>query len=358
MSRTKIVPSTTLKTVCVHKLQDLTCLRLYFWHWILNLEPRKVNLNFWFGDMTHAGAASHEKYPTAVAEMSNASKNFLRRYPIESEDKVEIKLQTHIAKLLLKTYLKSAQKRFKNIKILGTEVPFKYQLKSCPVLLEGTIDDYGKEDKDIVLLERKTATRIGDSYFKKLKADKQINAYCIGVSTSALAGRRPRHCYYDVIRKPSLQMHKKDTVETFLARLEADLIKREDWYFFHYKHDFGKQSVDAVMQDIEGLTLDLHLRYQRLKKKDLLNPFNWPRNCDKCFDYGTCSYYPLCDKMEQWWLYLNLFMPRAIRYDTEHEELSEKDSISPGFHAKLKLAPKSKTKTKKKKWKHTPKKEA
>ena len=350
MTAQKIIPSTSLKTICVHKLQDATCLRLYFWKWVLNLEPRKINLNFWFGDMMHAGAGSHKKFPKAHTEMVKAGKKFLLRYPVESDDKTEIQLQKHIGKLLLKIYLKSAQARFKKVKILGTEARFKYPLKSCPVLLEGTVDDYGAEGKEIVLLERKTATRIGDSYFKKLKADKQINAYCTGVGTKALAGRRPKRCYYDVIRKPSLQMHKKDTVETFLARLEADLIKRKDWYFFHYVHEFGKQSVDAVMQDIEGLTLDLHLRYQRLGTKDLLQPSNWPRESGQCLNYGTCSYYPLCNKMEQWWLYLNLYMPRMIRYDTEYEELSEKDAICPGFHAKLKLAPKSKTKTKTKKW--------
>ena len=147
-------------------------------------------------------------------------------------------------------------------------------------------------------------------------------------------------------------MHKKDTVETFLTRLEADLKKRRDWYFFHYEHKFGKQSVDAVMQDIERLTYNLSTVYQGLNTQELLQPCNWPRNDDQCFNYGTCPYYPLCDKMEQWWLYLNLYMPRAIRYETEHEELSENDAICPGFHAKLKLANKPKPKTKNKKWKH------
>ncbi len=51
-----ITPSTQLQTIGVHKLQDyMTCDRLFFWKWVMNIIPRKLNIAFWFGSIAHRG---------------------------------------------------------------------------------------------------------------------------------------------------------------------------------------------------------------------------------------------------------------------------------------------------------------
>ena len=50
-----IVPSTRLKVVSVHKLKTMTCYRKYYWRYVLNLESKAMNLNFWYGGVLGAG---------------------------------------------------------------------------------------------------------------------------------------------------------------------------------------------------------------------------------------------------------------------------------------------------------------
>lgn len=329
-SRSEIViPSTKLKTVSVHKLFDTTCDRYYFWRWIMNLVPNKFHLAFWFGSVVHAGIeqiGAGKSLKKARKCMDREDRNTCKKNPPGVDLRQEVDAQRGIARLMIEAYQDIVKDKMKGLKFGGAEQHFEMPLKQSPVLFEGTVDAWYKDKKKVVLFEGKTAKRPDNDYFRKLKFDKQVNGYAIGLHH--LIGKYPRECYYTVFRKPQIRQRKTETPEDFFDRLEQDLIDRKDWYFIFYKHLFGKGAVKAVLNDIEWMTFDLAAKYDYLTEDQLLDPANWPRNDRQCFDYGTCPYFTLCQRTKSYPLYYRFFTMRDIRYDTEKEELNEKRAYS------------------------------
>lgn len=328
-----ITPSTKLIAVNSHKLQDSAdCDRLYFWRWVLNLVPIKLNISFWYGSMMHLGLellAWGKSYAYTVKEVKKASKEYLKKQPPMAADVSEIDIQLKIVLIMLKVYSEIRGKKMKGLKLAGTEIHLRTPLKQSPVLLVGTLDAYYKQIRKLILLEGKTAKAMDNDYFSRLKFDKQINSYAIGLNEHA--GKYPTKCLYTAFRKPQIRPRKKkkpETIPEFLKRLEADLYKREDWYFVTYPHRFGKASVAAVLQDIEWLTFDLYSKYNYLSVDRLLSPDCWPRNDRQCFVYGTCPYFRLCKHYSNYPLQFRFYQMRDIRYDEEQLELNTQRKFS------------------------------
>ncbi len=324
--KTQIHPSTKLLTVSVSKLESTSCERYYFWQWVLNLTPRKLNIPLWFGSVTHAAfdaIAKPKLHKKIYNIMDEASRTELSKYALVADDNAEIQLQLEIAKTIIKVYLKEYSNKITFLHDIQTEVPFATKLKKSPVTYEGTIDAYGTRGSKIILTERKTARIINNVFFALLKFDLQINGYAHAIKSEIL-GKYPTYCEYTAFRKPQIRVNKNESVPQFMERLEADLHTRKEWYYVTFKHIFGKRSIIEAVNDIERMTKDLHLKYTRLTEAQLLNPYYWPRRRSHCLWYGACPYIILCKNCEKYPLYLKLFQQRELRYDIEHEELSKK----------------------------------
>lgn len=332
MQNTIIRPSTRLLVVNVHKLQDTGCNRYYFWRWILNLVPKRLNLNFWFGSVMHRGwelMSWGKSLPQIYKGMVATSQECLLKDPPREGDKSELDIQLKMGKIMLAVYYELHKKRTAGLVLQGTELRYKKRLRTSPVDFVGTLDAYYKEKKALVLDEGKTASRLSDDSFRRLKFDKQINGYAIGLE--AMLGQCPVRCRYTVFRKPQIRPRKAkkpETIPQFLTRLEEDLHERADWYFVTYIHRFGRRSVAAVLEDIEWLTFDLYAKYNYLSKDQLLNPHNWPRNDNNCFTYGTCPYFGLCNHYDSYPLHFRFFRGRDIRYEGEGAELDASRQFS------------------------------
>ena len=340
-----IIPSIRLKHIGVHKIQDkMTCSRLYFWKWVMNLVPKKLNIAFWFGSVMHKGnefvplisklegKALLDKIYTA---MDKESKKASKGYTILPNVKDEMALMIKMGRLMIATYIEIYGKELKSFDLTYLEVPFQKKLKNCPVLFEGTVDALGRKKKANWLKEIKTAARITAEYFARLKFDKQINGYAIGAKE--ITGAYPAGCDYVVFRKPSIRVKQNESVPQYLKRLKIDLHKRADWYYLKEELRFGKQAIEAVLNDIEWETFDLWSKYNFLTQKQLLNPYNWARNAGACFNFGVCPYFLLCRKCQQYKLYLPLYRMRDIRYTTEKRELSKKIVISTERKSDIKI---------------------
>ena len=323
MNQNIITPSTKLVSMSSSKLQDLDCLRLYFWHWVLNLTPKKMNIPLWFGSVMHVGFAlmmKHKSLKSIHKAMEKESRTYIKKYPLVSEDESEIQLQLKIAKIIIKVYRKHCKIMIPEDKKIYTETHFELPLEQAPVIYEGTMDSYWKQSKNkIILLENKTAKTINDFLFMRLKLDTQINGYAQYIKIKH--GKYPARCNYTAYRKPQIRVTKNETVKKFLVRLEKDLIERKDWYFVTYPHKFGKRSVSEVMRDIEEQVLMLWLHYAALSEEETLNPYNWPRRKSRCLTYGICPYFNLCKNTKKYNLYLRMFQQRELRYENEKKEL-------------------------------------
>jgi len=324
--KTLIYPSTKLLTISVSKLAATDCSRYYFWLWILNLIPKKLNLPLWFGAVMHAAfeiMVKSKSYKKICKAMDDASKTELAKYALVASDSAEIKLQLSIAKIIIKVYLDEYADKLTYLDNIQTEVSFATKLTESPVMCVGTIDAYGTEKQKIIMIERKTAKIISDDFFALLKFDVQINIYAHAIKNE-ISGKYPARCDYTAFRKPQIRVNKNETAAKFMVRLEADLHKRKEWYYVTFKHKFGKRSISEVVTDIEQATLSLYLKYKRLTTEQLLSPYNWPRRRSHCLWYGVCPYIILCKNCDKYPLYLRLFQQRELRYKLEHDELSKK----------------------------------
>lgn len=306
----------------------MNCDRFYFWRWVYNIIPKAINTNFWWGTVVHKGC---EMIPTGATiakvlkTMEEVSKKELKSFSPTMRGASEVDLQFEMLRIIMKVFYKKYRKEFKGLKIQATELRFKKKLKQSPILFCGTIDGYCFTGDKYILLEYKTSSQIQEQYFKRLKMDKQLNGYAIGLKT--ITGKYPAKCIYFTFRKPSIRVRQNESETQYLKRLEEDLIERAPWYYIRYDHTFGRQSIRAVEQDIEGATFDLCSKYDYLSTKELLRPCNWPRNDRACFNWGICQYFVLCTKLEKYKLYLPLFKMRDLRYAEEFKELDPEITI-------------------------------
>ena len=103
----KLYPSVKLITVSSSKLGSLSCDRYYFWNWVLNLVPRKLNLPLWFGAVMHAAFETMVRTKDInkiLKAMDVTSKKELSKYALVSEDNAEIQLQIQRRKALGNNY--------------------------------------------------------------------------------------------------------------------------------------------------------------------------------------------------------------------------------------------------------------
>lgn len=325
-----VIPSTKLKCINVHKLQDsMDCDRLYFWKWVLNIIAKKLQLPFWFGSIMHK-ASELAPVINSISELKDAmdkeAKQLAKGYIIDPYQRDEMDIQLEIGKVLLETYLELFKKELQNYKILGTEIMFRIYLKMSPITLTGTLDSYGKENSKLKLKEIKTASQINGDYFARLKFDKQINCYSEGLKN--IERHYPSECIYCVIRKPQIRVKQNESLDQFLRRLSDDLYARPDFYFIREDVKLSPKSVQSVINDIEWAAFDLNSKYDYLSTEQILNPESWPRNDRACFVYGTCPYFILCRNMNKYKLFLQFFKMRDIRYSEEKLELSNKHKFS------------------------------
>ena len=331
----EVTPSTKLCTVNVHKIQDkMTCDRMYFWKWVLNLVPKRMSLPFWFGTVMHRGneELAFDKKPGSNAcvkkmekIMRAESKSIISKYSLEAEVNEEVEVQLEIAVLMMKVYVELYKDAFKDFKTTKTEIAFRKPLKKSPVIFLGRLDAIGTYLGMPAIKEYKTASRVNNEYFQRLLFDKQLNGYAIG--HKKITGEYPQVCPYTVFHKPAIKVRQNESVPEFLMRLEEDLHLRQDWYYIKQDVRFKKKAIRATQEDIEWAVFDLYAKYGFLSKEQVLNPFNWPRNDAACFNYGICPYFFLCKNCDMYKLYLSLYQMREIRYDEENEELDKKFSI-------------------------------
>ncbi len=333
-----IVPCTKLLCVNVHKIQDFqSCKRYYFWRWILNLVPRRPNLNFWFGELSHlaheliAGGKTENQIRLAL---DKRSRKILKGFVVESTLDAEISLQLEICKTLMSCYLEMFGGVLQEFKAEGTEVSFGLELGLSGLVLYGTWDAHGMLKGKLTLKEIKTASRLTNEYFRRLRFDKQINTYALGVKSHV--GRLPSKCYYLVIRKPTIKVRQKESVAQYLERLENDIWEvRPEYYYIVENFSFGKHRVEATENDIEQEAFDMMVKVDSLDTEDLLEPESWARNDRQCFTYGTCIYFPLCSNCHKWKLYTRMFQMRDIRYKLEVDELNEQYTLDVNKKGKL-----------------------
>jgi len=314
----KIIPSTKLRVVTVHKLKSLTCPRKYFWERVLNLESRRLKDPFWYGSLIGAGFEALISSKDPEKAMRFEDRDYRKRYVTTSDLEDEMKIQRR----LISACIAQAKHhpKVKKMEMKVSQQQFKVRLKKSCLWFCGTPDGFGTYCKKPVMFEEKTASQITNSYIDALRFDKQVYGYAYA---QQLAGNPvlPKCCYC-IFRKPQKWVKKNQTIDDFVKDIEKDFADRRDFYYSFIELTLGKQTISEVGHDIETLAFELKEKYKRLRADGgLLDPHNWPRQESKCYKYGGCGFLQLCRNPKKWQVYLRLFQQRKMLYEDEKKEL-------------------------------------
>ena len=322
----KIIPSVKLKMVTVHKLQDLSCQRYYYWRWIRNIEPRKMNINFWYGSVFHAGFQTllMQNLNKAMAAMQRESKDRLKLKAPDNDMLRECSIQLRLIKTIMRAA--SRQPFMKRLEMDWAEKKFSIDVHKG-VQFCSTLDGIGRYKDKPVFFEIKTAKTVSPQYFQALSMDSQIYGYALQLkySDSEPSVNKVAYC---VFRKSGKYLKRGQGEDEFVEEITQDIKERPDWYFivgedgksFPLVQTIGKTTLAEAEKDLVENTRQLYEKYQ-VKTERLLDPSYWPKNCKHCLNYGACQFLPLCQNIRKYELYMRFYQQRELRYDLEHEEL-------------------------------------
>ncbi|HVY62179.1 MAG TPA: PD-(D/E)XK nuclease family protein [Planctomycetota bacterium] len=176
--------------------------------------------------------------------------------------------------------------------------------------LGGKLDVVVRDQRDgrVLIIDHKTASEgisVGSSYWKRLRLDSQISAYCVG---GRALGYEVAGFVYDVIAKPGLrplkatppesrkytkagvlyagQRERDETPEEYGARVYADIFASPEEYF-------ARGEVPRLEQDLRDHAFDAWQLGRQIREAELAE--RWPRNPDACVRYGrTCDFFAVC----------------------------------------------------------------
>jgi len=310
-----IVPSNKLRVVSVHKLKDISCFRRYYWRWILNLQTRATNLNFWYGGVLGAGFEAMLMGEDWQAEMLAEHARRTVTQSIPEETRAEMDLQYRLIEVLLE----GGQRRpeVAEMRLEVTQVPVRLRLEHSGVLYCGTADGKGRYRGKPSMYEIKTAARVNAAYLDALAFDPQLYSYAM---TPAFKGITS--CCYGIFMKPQKRVKRKQTIDEFVEEIRQDCVDRPNVYYQFHTVPLGRSVMKANRADVENATEILQRRYDYLGDQ-LHAPDRWPKCPNKCFEYSGCEFLPLCKNAGSWEYYLRLYRQRDFLYEEEKAELVE-----------------------------------
>ena len=155
-----------------------------------------------------------------------------------------------------------------------------------------------KKTGEIWILDHKCKSRVNiDTLIKKIRIDQQLQLYKKGFETAyhtKIAG-----VMWDIIRKSSLRMTKKDTgIDTFMERVKDDIKKRPEWYF-------NLIPIRSELLDTKSFDSDLDNTMSELYSCLEQGEIAFCKNTDVCETPFLCDFLDACTSNS-----MNLYLQR------------------------------------------------
>lgn len=133
-----------------------------------------------------------------------------------------------------------------------------------------------------MVVEHKTASMIGDQYWKKKEHDIQPSLYILGARQHGIS---VLGCIYDVIRKPA-PPKAKEKIPDYAVRITEDIAARPEFYY-------ERRSFYKTEADLEKVETNMALVANAIQRAE--DTGEYPKNHNACFDFNReCSWAPVC----------------------------------------------------------------
>lgn len=104
----------------------------------------------------------------------------------------------------------------------------------------------------------------------------------------------PKGVLYNIIRKSSLERKKTETLESFGSRLQADILKRPEFYFIRYEIMVTPAEMNKFDLELESMIVDF-MDWCEGKRGTY-------KNTAQCLTkYGRCTMLPICSTGDYMW---------------------------------------------------------
>lgn len=247
-----------------------TCRRKYYYFAVRHLQTRTKSNALLFGGAIHDALDIHylAKKAGEAGGMDKAIANFEATYADREGD--DLRTVNNGVKLLTNYADVYANEPFK---VVGKpETGFVYLIGD--ILMGGRMDLLVEWDDVLWVMEHKTTSKIGLSYFKQFALDKQITGYIVGAET--YTGRKVMGCLVNVLQ-PWKEV-KRVTAKTKTVR---DHFMRDPMNRSQMLKDRYKLNVQRIVRDINWCEEN--------------NEFYEAEKKEACFYYNyDCPYRMLC----------------------------------------------------------------
>lgn len=210
--------------------------KLKFWYTLNNwYNPNSaVFKNALFGNLCHhiSEKCQEDKSINAFVKLCRdyQQKNSAELTAVDPQD---VENDIGLASITMHGYYDHRTQFYKDYTVIKNELYLK-RLKVNGHVFNTKIDKVLQHKKtgEIWILDHKCKSRFNiDILTKKIRIDQQLQLYKKCFETAY--HRKTAGVMWDIIRKSSLRMTKKDTgIDTFMERVKADIKKRPEWYFF------------------------------------------------------------------------------------------------------------------------------
>ena len=280
------------------QLSTLSCLKRYYYSYILNLKPKRFNQALDFGKYFHQGMDilnTTGDIDSAVV-MVREDMNKINAFSMNDEDVLKLEWMKIVVIAMIEGYYKYfyITDRENGIKILDSEQEYMVPIRNPKNNYMNRKYEYNfildmiYENKkgELWLVEYKTASRLGQSYFERLLIDgqgrgmaymlkKEFNKEITGIS-------------YRIMKKPSIRQKKGESVSEFHERLGSVFQDQAEDYFIEKKVYFDQTDLLIWAKDLWDSTKIV----QFIKKNDC-----FPRDTSKC-TILNCPFVALCSSQQ------------------------------------------------------------
>lgn len=146
----------------------------------------------------------------------------------------------------------------------------------------------GLDLKGRVLIEDKFSGKVDANLPQRVRIDRQITIGCYAVWRAT--GVLVENVLFRVTKKPSIRQTQKESFEEYVARLEADYVERDDFYY----HEFAAR---RTLDDFLRLEVELWRWSESVRQARASGV--WPRNTDHCRFTG-CTFLAPCAQEPGW----------------------------------------------------------
>lgn len=266
-----------------------SCHRKYYYSYIKKYQAKTFNLPYLMGRVIHLSISHLLSSKSVKVATLAALTNFNEEVKKEKTGIIildptileQLNQQESILKGIIAGYANYHSRFVKDCAVIDAEKKISYELNKNVNIIGYTDHSIKYKDK-LYVHELKSSKTLDVKYVRGIQVNLQAMIYRFIKNQTS---KKPFSILFDVIKKPSIRLKKKETKIEFVARLGeyySDTVK--DPCFHHEFIDKPIVSDDELLNNLTQVTDDI---IKRLTKEDFYKTQNaW--NCDYCDFWRLC----------------------------------------------------------------------